>query len=297
MGANDTTRRETTMTITSKFNGHCTACGGTILAGTRVNWIKDVKGVTHADAAACRQVREARAAYVPPLTGVTADASKIVAFLTAARERGLQFPKVRFLSNDNREITMSLAGRGSKYPGAVQVKLAGEWVGRVEANGNVAGSLARNTELLATVNAIAEDPATAARAYGKLSGACSFCGKRLTDDRSGSSVEVGYGPSCAKRFGLPHRPTGKARVLAAVPVMADEPADMDDYAREGGGPEFAEPVDDNPIDETAYDAPVDDNAAIRETLRAMLADWNRLSADQIAAALRDAAARASEVGF
>ena len=59
--------------------------------------------------------------------------------------------------------------------------------------------------------AVAADPAAAAKAYGALMGRCSFCDTAITDE---GSVEVGYGPVCAKRFGLPHTPKG-TKVLAA----------------------------------------------------------------------------------
>lgn len=36
--------------------------------------------------------------------------------------------------------------------------------------------------------------------FGHLTGACVFCSRKLTDERS---VSVGYGPVCAERVGLP----------------------------------------------------------------------------------------------
>jgi len=44
------------------------------------------------------------------------------------------------------------------------------------------------------------DPARVARACAGLLGACSYCGQRLTDD---TSKAMGYGPVCAKHYGLP----------------------------------------------------------------------------------------------
>ena len=38
---------------------------------------------------------------------------------------------------------------------------------------------------------------------GHASHHCAFCGLELTDDGEGRSVEVGYGPICAKKYGLP----------------------------------------------------------------------------------------------
>lgn len=42
-----------------------------------------------------------------------------------------------------------------------------------------------------------------AAAYGKLTGTCIACGLTLTDDGKNKSLEVGYGPICAKRYGWP----------------------------------------------------------------------------------------------
>lgn len=39
-----------------------------------------------------------------------------------------------------------------------------------------------------------------ATAFGALTGTCVFCSRKLTDERS---IEVGYGPICAEREGLP----------------------------------------------------------------------------------------------
>lgn len=55
-------------------------------------------------------------------------------------------------------------------------------------------------ELVELLTAFAADPAGVAGAYGKLTGNCTFCTKTLTDARS---VAVGYGPTCATKFGLP----------------------------------------------------------------------------------------------
>ena len=68
--------------------------------------------------------------------------------------------------------------------------------------------------MLQTLTAIAADPATAAKAYGALMARCSFCGHPLKDD---GSVDVGYGPKCAKQWGLAWT-RGGVRALSAVPV-------------------------------------------------------------------------------
>lgn len=49
----------------------------------------------------------------------------------------------------------------------------------------------------------AEVGAAAAKEYARLFGRCCFCNRGLIDERS---TEVGYGPSCAKAYGLPWTP-------------------------------------------------------------------------------------------
>ena len=47
-------------------------------------------------------------------------------------------------------------------------------------------------------------PVATATEFGHSTGQCVFCGKKLTDDGSGLSVERGYGKVCAERFRLPY---------------------------------------------------------------------------------------------
>ena len=42
-----------------------------------------------------------------------------------------------------------------------------------------------------------------ARTIGLVTHTCMFCGTELSDEREGRSVEVGYGPVCARNNGLP----------------------------------------------------------------------------------------------
>ncbi len=208
----------TTKIMVSKFAGTCKSCNTAMPAGTLIAWSKDA-GAKHADGGLCIKARvaaQAAAAAAPaPVVApaVTLDASPIVAFLQAARLRGLKFPAVRFLAPGGGELRLSLAGAGSKAPGSVQVKVGGEWQGRVEPNGAVVGMrLAGNPALVSAMNRIAAAPALAAAEYGKLTGCCSFCDRALED---AGSVLVGYGPVCAKRYDLPHKPQGTP-VLAAA---------------------------------------------------------------------------------
>lgn len=191
----------------AKFAGRCTRCGGHFPAGTAIQWTKGA-GATHADAQACATV--AASAPAP----VSLSLAGIVAFLNAAKDRGLKFPKARFLAPTGAELRLSIAGATSKAPGSINVVVANEWLGRVEPTGVVAGrQLLADAALLDTLRAIEADPAAAAKAYGALMCRCSFCGLTLTDE---GSVEVGYGPVCADKWGLPHTPKGTPAVQAVA---------------------------------------------------------------------------------
>jgi hypothetical protein len=201
------------MTITSKFAGTCTTCRQRFAAGTLVDWTKG-GGAAHADATACAAaLATAQAAQAQQATGPKVDGSGLRTFLQAAAERGLKFPKARFLAPDGQsELLLSLATAKSRNPGALYVKLSGEYIGMVRVDGstNLPG------DVVATLATIAANPAEAAKAYGALTCRCSFCGLHLTD---AGSVEVGYGPVCADKWNLPHQPKGTP-VLLAVPSAA-----------------------------------------------------------------------------
>jgi hypothetical protein len=196
--------------LISKFAGLCTRCRCRFPAGTVIEWARNA-GAVHANLTEC-----AAAAAAPPPPVVTANLRAIYEFLIAAQLRGLKLPKVRFLAPGGGELRLSIAGRGRSVApvGSIQVKVRDEWVGRVEPpDGRVVGRLANNQALLDTLLKIAADPAAAAKEYGALMCKCSFCGLALSDD---GSVEVGYGPVCAKKWGLPHQPKG----TTAVKVVA-----------------------------------------------------------------------------
>ena len=191
--------------MVARFGGVCKRCHEAVPAGTKIDWSKGAGAVHFVPCDA----RPAPVAVAAPVA-VVVEAAGIVAFLRSAVERGLKAPKVRFLAPGGGELRMSLAGGATKYPGSVQVKLNGGWIGRINADGSLTRGVAGMKALFET---IAADPAAVAAAYGAMMAACSFCGKALEDD---GSVEVGYGPVCAKRFGLPHSPKGVVKLGRAA---------------------------------------------------------------------------------
>jgi len=104
-------------------------------------------------------------------------------------------------------IKLWIAGARSMQPGSLSVTttaVAREWLGRVMPDGTWTPGHTRSAieydsvaDLLSEL--IAAPQATLA-ANGKSAGACCYCGSELTDARS---VDAGYGPTCAKKWGLP----------------------------------------------------------------------------------------------
>lgn len=202
-------------TMDSKFAGTCRECRTGFPAGTRIVWEAGA-GAKHADTGLCAARKLAVASAPKPVT-VTVNLKSIADFIGAAKARGLKFPKARFLAPGGGDLRLNISGETSRVPGSIQVVVRDEWVGRVHPDGEVYGqALSGNTQLLDALRVIAADPAAAAKAYGALMCVCSFCGTGLTDE---GSVEVGYGPVCAKNWGLPHQPKG-TRQLTKVEVVA-----------------------------------------------------------------------------
>jgi hypothetical protein len=192
------------MTITARYAGTCKRCGGALAQGTQIEWTR-AGGATHIGAC------PARAAAAPALT---MNAQPIADFLAAARARGLRFPKARFLAPDGRsELKLVTAGERSRNPGAINVTLAGNWIGCILTDGSVRRL---DAGIVAHLTTIASDPTRYAREYGQLTCSCSFCGLGLTDE---GSVAAGYGPICAEHYGLPHVALGspELRAIDAAP--------------------------------------------------------------------------------
>ena len=199
------------MRLYSKFPGHCATCKASFVAGTLIDWVKG-SGATHADPRVCASFK-----LTPPTPRYDVrefDALPIAQFLQAAKDRGLKWPKARFLGpNSQGEIVLSLAGARSQTPGAVNVFYGGEWTGRITPEGHVHGRLRGEMGLLEVLAAVAINPAKVAQEYGRMTCKCSFCNLPLKDE---GSTEVGYGPVCAGKWGLPHTPKG-VRVLTQTP--------------------------------------------------------------------------------
>jgi hypothetical protein len=128
---------------------------------------------------------EAEAAPKP-----TVDLTPIRTMLDRAFAAGLKRPTFRF-----GEIIISRAPDTGRNPGALYVKGAdGTYHGKL-VNAEYLG----NHGVMDALSTIAADPLGAAVTYGRTTGNCSCCGRKLTDPRS---VAAAVGPICAERFGL-----------------------------------------------------------------------------------------------
>lgn len=146
----------------------------------------------------------------PARQSFVADLTRIRELFDRAAEAGLKRPKIDLQVNGT-DVRLQPAGPQSRNPGFVYVKRIkdGDWeyAGKVSPNGTYYGH--SGDGVLAALQALAADPAAAAAAHGHTTGNCCFCSRLLTDP---ASVEVGYGPICAERYGLPH---GVAKAIAA----------------------------------------------------------------------------------
>lgn len=120
----------------------------------------------------------------------------------------LKYPGVTVQLPEVGQVLIATPYYGRKPDGEIEVSTrrgsTGKWIYRgsviddrfYPANKNFATPQA----ILDLINEVAEDPINTAIKYGKLTGCCCFCNSGLEDERS---VSMGYGPVCAKNWGLP----------------------------------------------------------------------------------------------
>lgn len=196
--------------LLAKFPGTCKACNCRFDVGEPISWTPE--GARHQLLERCEAAKRARAA-VKEKDAPLLELAPIQSFLKAAQDRGLKRPKLRVLHLDGKsEVRMSLTVNGPA-PGSVSVTVNDLFIGCVRPTGAVTGELAVQKDLQQHLLRVSQNPVQAAQEYAALMGLCSFCGQPLTD---AGSVEVGYGPVCARHWGLPHRPKGTPE-LGKVP--------------------------------------------------------------------------------
>lgn len=98
------------------------------------------------------------------------------------------------------KIDISKAPMGGNNPGCLYVKVDGGYAGKITVEGHFKAISNSNPLTVAYLKELALNPSKCASKYGKRTGNCCFCRKKLTDPRS---VFVGYGETCAQSWGLP----------------------------------------------------------------------------------------------
>lgn len=132
------------------------------------------------------------------------DFAGVVELFTTAKGK-LKYPKISMYGVNGETIQLSLAGAKAKKPGTINVTDGGpfgsnNWYGRVNTDGTWEKSSKATDEIGGVLKELSIDPAAFATKYGHKHGACCFCNKSLTTEES---TEAGYGPVCAKNWGLP----------------------------------------------------------------------------------------------
>ena len=121
----------------------------------------------------------------------------LFAAFQAARDKGAKRLTLRFAGlnvKPNRDNTaLWVTSQTEREEG--NYGLQPKYLGKVTTNGM---DSRLGDDIKAVLMEAAQDPLTAAIRYGKQSGACSCCGRELTDPRS---IERGIGPICATKFG------------------------------------------------------------------------------------------------
>lgn len=134
--------------------------------------------------------------YAPPVVKLEA----VEAAFTKAKAAGVQFPRLLL-----GRFAFSPAGATSANAGGIYVKeytesggVPGRYLGKV-----LSGKFLKSRECTPKdeleITAVCEDPKAAALSFGRKTGRCSVCNRKLTDP---VSVANGIGPICADRFGF-----------------------------------------------------------------------------------------------
>ena len=110
----------------------------------------------------------------------------------------LRYPAINFV----------LAGRRIRIyratKGYIAIKLNGEYIGKLPAaDKNIIlydSPLFNHNELISELDTVLSNPIAESALRGKEYGRCCFCNRELDNE---GSIQHGYGPICAEKWGLP----------------------------------------------------------------------------------------------
>jgi hypothetical protein len=159
-----------------------------------------------------RIVKETLAKENPAVVPAVGKLGKVFDLFDKAIAHKLHFPKISLQFLDPRAQTSEpfRLSMSRKNPNIIWVDRSGfgsAKYGRIDRssgcfypNENTTLDATMENAMIEVMHTFAEDPANVAAAYGKLNHNCCFCTKPLD---TAESLGVGYGPICAKHFGLP----------------------------------------------------------------------------------------------
>lgn len=153
-----------------------------------------------------RLIASTKEAVEEPVLGAVGNFAGVYALFAKAKV-ALRFPKIKLQVSQDQPVALSIAGAQSKCPGVINVTDGApfgmnKWYGRVEPDGTWTpgrGDYPELPEVATLLKRLAEEPEATASAYGSLTGYCCFRSRPLKDEKS---TAAGYGPSCAKAWGL-----------------------------------------------------------------------------------------------
>jgi len=145
--------------------------------------------------------RQATGEAVRPFSIGTA----LIEFMDAAVNDKNKWPKLHFTIGGGRVVIGRTGEKAKCGPGCLNLTDGGPfgnntWFGRVDREGNFSPSASCTKAVAQLLTDLGDDPEGFLAEFGKLTGNCCFCNRELTDDRS---KDAGWGPVCAKKFGLP----------------------------------------------------------------------------------------------
>ena len=143
--------------------------------------------------------QRSRSPKVSPKVDIKLD--NIVEMLNHAKET-LKSPSIQIVTDDA-TYSLTIAGEQSQLPGTINIVSKSIWYGRIFLDGKFQPSKKIPEpiieQLMNALQAFNNNPERMAHAYGRRTGRCCFCNLPLTNEKS---IDVGYGPVCARNFRL-----------------------------------------------------------------------------------------------
>lgn len=111
----------------------------------------------------------------------------------------LRYPAINLISKDGRHIRIYRATKGY-----IAIKLNGEYIGKLPAaDKNIILydlPLFSHINLMSELDSLMSNPIAEIALRGKEYGRCCFCNREVDNE---GSIQHGYGPTCAEKWGLP----------------------------------------------------------------------------------------------